>query len=848
MDSRRAFLKQASLLVGGSGLWEMLPDSLKKAMSIDPEKGTTFYDAEHVVFLMQENRSFDHALGHLQGVRGYNDPRAIDLPDKNKVWLQTNEKGETYAPFHLDMHGTRATWMGSLHHNWWDMVDARNQGKHDKWLFAKKSPHKQFEEMPLTMGYYNRADIPFYYAFADAFTVCDQHFCSCLTGTTANRSYFWSGRIRDPQPGAPARVRNSDIGYSKEVDWKTFPERLEENDISWKVYQNELSIETELEGEASSLLSNFTNNNLEWFKQYNVRFSRGHYQFLVKKEQELKKNVAALKLRQRETPDDQELNKELEKQIKEWEHIQEQKEKWSPENFRKLDPFLQSIHQKAFTDNHGDPHYHEIEEVTYADHEGNDKTFHVPKGDIFHQFRKDVRSGELPTVSWLVAPQRFSDHPSSAWFGAWYVSEALNILTEDPEVWKKTIFILNYDENDGYFDHVPPYAAPNPQDISTGKTSSGIDSAEEFVTLEEELAKPGMDPENARENSTGLGYRVPLIIASPWSRGGWVNSEICDITSTLMFLETFLNKKFNLNIREENINSWRRAICGDLTSAFRPYNGEKIEFPEMLDRNSFMKTIREARDKDLPGNFHAMGPAEIEEFNRNPEKSPFMPQQEKGIRNSNALPYELLVTEDLQPDQGLFSLTFEAGHKIFGKKSLGAAFNVFAPGKFRQPNENGEMELLPVKFWSFATEAGDRVRYDWKLDDFEDSEYHLQVHSANGFYREYRGNSANHVSVNASYHITEESKDAHLKLSLTNRNTKDSAECMISNQVYDDVTQMKTLKPGESISFTIPVHRSYNWYDLEIKIKGDENYLRKLAGRVENGLPSKTDPLMGDVL
>src|SRR5690625_7116892 len=78
---------------------------------------------------MQENRSFDHALGHLQGVRGYNDPRAIHLPNKNKVWLQTNERGETYAPFHLDMHGTKATWMGSLHHNWWDMVDARNQDR-----------------------------------------------------------------------------------------------------------------------------------------------------------------------------------------------------------------------------------------------------------------------------------------------------------------------------------------------------------------------------------------------------------------------------------------------------------------------------------------------------------------------------------------------------------------------------------------------------------------------------------------------------------------------------------------------------------------------------------------------
>lgn len=848
MDNRREFLKQASLLVGGSGLWEMLPASLKKAMSINPEKGTTFYDAEHIVFLMQENRSFDHALGHLQGVRGYNDPRAIDLPDKNKVWLQTNERGETYAPFHLDMHGTKATWMGSLHHNWWDMVDARNKGKHDKWLFAKKSPHKQFEEMPLTMGYYNRADIPFYYAFADAFTVADQHFCSCLTGTTANRSYFWSGRIRDPKPGAPARVRNSDIGYSKEVDWITFPERLEKNNISWKVYQNELSIKTKLEGEASSLLSNFTNNNLEWFKQYHVRFSKGHYEYLVHKEKELKKVIQKLKATQLEQPDDPKIAEELNEITKEWEYFRAEKKKWSPENFQKLDPVLQSIHQKAFTDNRDDPHYHQIEEVTFTDPDGNDKTLYVPKGDIFHQFRKDVRSGNLPTVSWLVAPQRFSDHPSSAWYGAWYVSEALNILTEDPEVWKKTIFILNYDENDGYFDHVPPYAAPNPQDITTGKTSPGIDSTEEFVTMEEELAKPGMDPENARENSTGLGYRVPLIIASPWSRGGWVNSEICDITSTLMFLETFLNKKYNLNIREENINSWRRAICGDLTSAFRPYNGEKIEFPDVLDRDTFMKTIRSARDKDIPQGYHAMTPAEINVLNQDPKNSPWMPQQEPGIRNSNALFYELLTEENLQPEKRFFTLTMKAGNTVFGNKSLGAAFNVFAPGRFRQKNDDGEKEMLPVKFWSFATEAGDQVEYTWDLEDFEHAIYHLQIHSANGFFREYRGDQYNKVAVHAISVLDKSNRKNHLKLEISNQNEKGKIECTVEDPTYQKSTQTIQVNAGESVSIKIPVSEYYNWYDVEVRIKGDENYLRKFSGRIEDGLPSKTDPHMGGIL
>jgi phospholipase C len=110
----------------------------------------------------------------------------------------------------------------------------------------------------------------------------------------------------------------------------------------------------------------------------------------------------------------------------------------------------------------------------------------VPKGDLFHQFREDFRAGKLPTVSWLVAPAAFSDHPSSAWYGAWYVFEALDILTRDPEIWRKTIFILCYDENDGYFDHVPPFVPPQPGRTDTGKVSAGIDSSVEYVFARQE--------------------------------------------------------------------------------------------------------------------------------------------------------------------------------------------------------------------------------------------------------------------------------------------------------------------------------------------------------------------------
>ena len=158
---------------------------------------------------MQENRSFDHCYGSLQGVRGFNDPRAITLPNKNSVWFQSNAKGETYAPFRLNLKDTKATWMGSLPHNWTNQVDALQRRPVRSMAGGeKKSGHEEYENMPLTMGFYNREDLPFYYSLADAFTVCDQNFCSSLTGTTANRLYLWTGKIRE-DADSPARVRST---------------------------------------------------------------------------------------------------------------------------------------------------------------------------------------------------------------------------------------------------------------------------------------------------------------------------------------------------------------------------------------------------------------------------------------------------------------------------------------------------------------------------------------------------------------------------------------------------------------------------------------------------------------
>lgn len=97
MESRRDFLKKALLLGAGGGLAGMWPESVQRAFAIDPAQGSTYADAEHIVILMQENRSFDHAFGTLRGVRGFNDPRAVTLPNGNPVWLQYSATGGTHA-------------------------------------------------------------------------------------------------------------------------------------------------------------------------------------------------------------------------------------------------------------------------------------------------------------------------------------------------------------------------------------------------------------------------------------------------------------------------------------------------------------------------------------------------------------------------------------------------------------------------------------------------------------------------------------------------------------------------------------------------------------------------------
>lgn len=823
-NTRRDFLKKAALLTGGASLWNSLPISIQKAMAISPDPGTTFYDAEHVVMLMQENRSFDHCFGTLRGVRGFNDPRAISLPGNFPVWFQPDKEGRRYPPFRLDMKDTRATWMGGVPHSWEDQVDARNAGKYDGWIEAKRPGNKDYRHMPLTMGYYTRQDIPFYYALADAFTVCDQHFCASLTGTTTNRNYFWTGKTHG-EAGEKPKVRNGEMGYSKEVNWITFPERLEEAGIPWKVYQNEISLPTGVEDE--SLLANFTDNNLEWFSQFGVRHSAAFQAYLRKRRDEIPAEIEQLRQSSSEEKD-----KEIEEKKAQLKTINDVLAKWNEESFTKLSKRQKDLHRKAFTTNSGDPDYHKTELLKYQDGAEERETA-IPKGDILYQFREDVNSGNLPTVSWLVAPQKFSDHPSAPWYGAWYVSEVLDILTKNPELWKKTIFILNYDENDGYFDHVPPFVAPNPHNPGSGLISQNLSVEGEFVTEKEEM-KAGFDKNESRTSPVGLGFRVPLVIASPWSRGGWVNSEVCDITSTIQFLEDFLSKKTGKRIEEPNISSWRRAVSGKLTSVFRPYNGEKINFPDPLGRNEHIQDIYNASFKGLPNNFEVLQPGD-------PSDSRHIPQQEKGTKPSNALNYELYAEGSLDSNGKNFVIRMKAGKELFGSKSLGAPFNVYAPGMYRHAEGH---KFEPVKSWAFAVSAGDEIIYKWPLKDFEGPEYHLRVYGPNGFYREFKGlKKSSGASVACKPVIQNGVCSGDLEILLKNESKKTLTIGFRENNYRENEQQFR-LKPGESKSFQIATKDSKGWYDFTFSDSQGESF-SQFAGRVETGAASITDPVMG---
>ncbi|BDE23180.1 hypothetical protein OCUAc20_16800 [Acinetobacter baumannii] len=236
MITRRKFLNYSLNMGFGAAALAAFPSSIQKALAIPANNKTgTIQDVEHVIILMQENRSFDHYFGTLKGVRGFADRFTIPLPNGRRVWEQLRSNGQVLTPFHLDGTANNAQRADGTPHTWDDSQLAWDNGRMANWPTHKTD---------ISMGYFKEKEIPYQFALANAFTICDAYHCSMHTGTDANRSFHLTG-TNGATPTKRSFVNNewdwidgnpatADRGYT----WKTYAERLEEAGISWICYQN----------------------------------------------------------------------------------------------------------------------------------------------------------------------------------------------------------------------------------------------------------------------------------------------------------------------------------------------------------------------------------------------------------------------------------------------------------------------------------------------------------------------------------------------------------------------------------------------------------------------------------
>ncbi|CAM04960.1 phospholipase C [Saccharopolyspora erythraea NRRL 2338] len=426
---------------------------------------------EHVIVLMQENRSFDHYFGTMRGVRGYGDRVPLELPEGGTVFEQPGPGGSV-LPFSLrqgaESEGRPVSdiqYLGDLDHSWAGSGKAWAGGWLDDWIAAKTAA---------TMTYYERRDIPLQYELADTFTICDAYHCSVFGSTNPNRNYLWTGKV-GYEPGTKQRaVTNAAYDHAHPgYDWTTYPERLEQAGVSWQIYQE---------------WDNFTDNAVEYFKPFKAI---GH------------KILAEVEGGYRTTE----------------EFYTALFDKPEPER-RKLLAQFESGRAK----------------LTDAERRLFDRAMYRSEPEtLVRRLRDDIASGGLPKVTWLVPSAVDSEHPGSSTpvGSANLVFDVLDAIASDPQVWSKTVLLLNFDENDGFFDHMPP---PVPPESETEDWYDG--------------------------QPIGLGPRVPMTVVSPWTIGGHVNSQVFDHTSVLRFLERWTG------VEEPNISAWRRRTCGDLLSVF----------------------------------------------------------------------------------------------------------------------------------------------------------------------------------------------------------------------------------------------------------------------------------------
>ena len=577
-----------------------------------------------------------------------------------------------------------------------------------------------------------------------------------------------------------------------------------------------------LSEEEKAWLSNFGCNNLELFAQYNVRRLESYQQHLPETIAKLKGEIAKAEANHTsQGPVDRTVPTHNLATLKNALAQCERDALLGPGVVTKLPPEARELHERAFVTNIGDPHYHQLTEL-----QTSEGTTLVPKGDVLHQFREDVRIGKLPTVSWLASPENFSDHPISPWYGAWYVSEVMNILTQNPEIWKKTIFILTYDENDGYFDHVPPYIAPDPRDVSTGNASPGLNYETEYVYREDELAS-GIPPAEARTGPVGLGFRMPMVVASQWrGRGGWVNSQLFEHTSVNQFLEHFVNTKFGCNVRENNVSSWRRAISGDLTTVFRPFFDERAhQSLPFVERDPYVETIYKAKFQPPPSDSRVLNPSEVSAARQGKLASLMgTPEAEYPSLMRAALRTVCRGNPQLYERQSDACCCGVQGWEPGVSQGLkGSPFNVYLRGF-----KSGGLRNL-----SYAVAAGESVHDSWPLDAFVDEKYHIEVHGPNGFFRAFQGTANSPISpVHCRYQMAYNEPSGNMVLHLSGSEAQ-PLTVEIEDCAYGAPSIRKTTHDEQTVAFDLGI--SGGWYDVRVSLHGLPYHVTRYAGRVSIG-------------
>jgi phospholipase C len=455
------------------------PRLVTRAASTKPA-GSDLGAIDHVVFLMMENRSYDHYFGAYPRGRGFDDHPKHSLG----AFEQHYPAGtglvprKRLLPFELP-HRENHDCTQDLTHNWGPMHLCWNHGAMDR--FVKVHTSSTYEGSPggaLTMGYYTRKELGFYWSLADHFTLCDAYHCSVLGPTHPNRLMQQTGTI-DPagRHGGPVTDTNVNPDAMWSCTWTTVQEQLEDAGVSWKVYHPD---NTGLPA-AYSALAAYPSWNPEFYDPTTFPAVMGATDHTLP-------------------------------------------------YFKAFQSPTSPLHQKAFT-----------------------PTFP-------NDFLADLKSGAFPSVSWIIPPIGFDEHPAgSPQRGMYFSSLVLDAIVKHPKVWAKTVVFVMHDENDGFFDHVPPPVPPHGTD---GEWLTAPDIASDTLGI---------------RGPIGLGVRVPCLVVSPFSRGGHVASEVFDHTSQLKFLHA------RFGVEPINVSKWRRHTVGDLTSTlFRsPANHHVPALPEV---------------------------------------------------------------------------------------------------------------------------------------------------------------------------------------------------------------------------------------------------------------------------